>query len=61
MVDSAEYLLYGFIKFHNFYHLKANILRFAHVGNFLPILLSFVEKKLLNKGSIFLTHQVYSA
>ena len=34
-------------------HLKANILRFVHVGNFLSILLSYVEKKLVNKGSIF--------
>ena len=41
--------LSNFIIFH---HLKANILRFAHLGNFLSILLSFVEKKLVNKGSI---------
>ena len=36
-----------------FHHLKANILRFARIGNFLPILLSFVEEKLTNKGFVF--------
>ena len=49
--------LSDFIIFH---HLRANILRFAHIGNFLPILLSFVEKKLVNKGSMFFLLIIFS-
>ena len=46
--------LSNFIFFH---HLKANILRFAHVGNFLLILLYLIEKKLVDKGyHFFKTH-----
>ena len=43
--------LSNFIIF--FHHIKANILHFAHIGNFLPILLSFVEKNLIKKSSVF--------